>query len=67
MQDLALRVLVPVPRAVLAGGAAVAVTWWLLPAAGAVLLAALLVGGVLVPWLTVAAGARAERPGPGPR
>lgn len=60
-QDLPLRVLIPSAAALVAGGTAVAVTWWLLPAAGAVLLVALLVGGLLVPWLTVRAGASAQR------
>jgi thiol reductant ABC exporter CydC subunit len=61
VQDLALRVVLPVCTAVLAGGCSVLVTWWLLPAAGAVLLAALLAGATLVPWLTTATGARAEQ------
>ena len=67
MQDLPLRVLLPYGAALIAGGASVAVTWWLLPAAGAILLAALLTGAVLVPWATVAAGARAERETAGAR
>ncbi len=61
VQDLALRVVLPVTAAVLAGTASVVVTWWLLPAAGAVLLLALFAGATLVPWLAVATGGLAER------
>ena len=61
VQDLALRVILPVSSAVIAGGLSVIVTWWLLPAAGAVLLVVLVAGGTLVPWVTVSAGGRAER------
>ncbi len=61
VQDLALRVVLPLSSAVIAGGLAVLVTWWLLPTAGAVLLAALVAGGTLVPWVTVSTGGRAER------
>ena len=61
VQDLALRIILPVGVALISGGLSVLVTWWLLPAAGAVLLAALVAGATLVPWLTTTTGARAER------
>ncbi len=60
IQDLALRVALPVATAAIAGAVSVAVTWWLLPAAGVILLVALLLGATVVPWLTVVAGGRAE-------
>ncbi|MET0741497.1 MAG: thiol reductant ABC exporter subunit CydC, partial [Candidatus Nanopelagicales bacterium] len=61
VQEFAIRVVLPVTAAVLAGGVSVVVTWWLLPAAGAVLLTVLILGATLVPLLTVLVGARAER------
>ena len=61
VQDLSLRVLVPVMSGLFVGAASVALAAWLLPAAGAVLAVALLVGGVLVPWITLTAGARAAK------
>ena len=61
MQEFALRVVLPVVTAVLAGGVSVVVTWWLLPAAGAVLLTVLILGATVVPLVTVLAGGRAER------
>ncbi len=60
VQDLALRVVLPISTAVLAGGVSVAVTWWLLPAAGAVLAVVLLLGATVVPWVTAASGGLAE-------
>ncbi|MDQ1248594.1 MAG: Thiol reductant exporter subunit CydC [Actinomycetota bacterium] len=59
VQDLSLRVLVPALSGFLVAAGSVAVAFWLLPAAGAILAVALLVGGVVVPWLTLLAGARA--------
>lgn len=61
VQDLALRVALPVSTAVIAGGVSVLVTWWLLPAAGAVLLVVLVLGATVVPWLTAVSGRHAER------
>ncbi len=60
VQDLALRVWLPVTTAVVAGSVSVAVTWWLLPFAGMVLLVALVAGGLVVPWVTVMTGRRAQ-------
>ncbi len=60
VQDLALRVLLPATTAVVAGSVSVAVTWWLLPSAGLVLMVALLAGGLVVPWVTVTSGRRAQ-------
>ena len=59
VQDLSLRVLVPALSGLLVGAASVALAAWLLPGAGAVLAVALLVGGLVVPWITIWAGARA--------
>jgi thiol reductant ABC exporter CydC subunit len=59
VQDLSLRVLVPALSGFLVAAGSVAVAFWLLPAAGAILAVALLVGGLVVPWLTMLAGARA--------
>ena len=59
VQDLSLRVLVPALSGFLVAAGSVAVTFWLLPAAGAILAVALLVGGLVVPWLTMLTGARA--------
>ncbi len=58
--DLYLRVLLPYLSAVIVGAATVALAWWLLPAAGLLLLLALLIGGLLVPWLSAVIGSRAE-------
>lgn len=61
VQDLSLRVLVPTLSGLLVGAGSVALAVWLLPSAGAILAAALLVGGLVVPWITMRAGARAVR------
>lgn len=61
VQDLSLRVLVPTLSGLLVGAGSVALAVWLLPSAGAILAAALVVGGALVPWITMRAGARAVR------
>lgn len=61
VQDLSLRVLVPVVSGFLVGAGSVALAVWLLPSAGAILAVMLLVGGLLVPWLTARAGAAAAR------
>lgn len=61
VQDLSLRVLVPVVSGFLVGIGSVALAVWLLPSAGAILAIMLLVGGLLVPWLTARAGAAAAR------
>ena len=58
LQNLFLRGVTPPLVALLAGAIAVAVCAAWLPAAGAVLAAGLLVGGVVVPVLAVAAGRR---------
>ena len=60
-QDLYLRAMLPGITAALVGAGAVVLATSVLPAAGAVLLLALLVGGIVVPWLTTWAGRRAER------
>ncbi len=52
LQDVVLRVLLPVGVAALVGTATVAVLWAMLPAAGAVVLGALLLSATVVPWLT---------------
>lgn len=59
VQDLSLRVLVPVASGFLVGMGSVALAVWLLPSAGAVLAIMLVLGGVLVPWLTARAGSAA--------
>lgn len=59
VQDLSLRVLVPAMSGLFVGAASVALAAWLLPGAGAVLALALLVGGLVVPWITMSTGARA--------
>jgi len=60
-QDRLVRVLVPTAVAGVVGGAAVLLATGLLPVDGLVLLVALVVAGVVGPWLTARAGARAER------
>ena len=52
LQDLMLRVLPVFAIAPVVGVVTVGVVWLMLPAAGLILLLALLLGGVLVPWLT---------------
>ena len=59
--DLSLRVVLPFLAALLVGAGSVALAWWILPAAGLVLLVALLVGGLVIPAITLAAGVSAER------
>ncbi len=59
--NLQLRALLPMATAVIVGLGSVVLAFLLLPAAGAILLAALLVGGIGVPLLTLAAGARAQQ------
>lgn len=61
IQDRYLRVRLPFAIAVVVGTLAAAGAALLLPAAGLALAVALLVGGALVPWLTVSAAERAER------
>ena len=61
VQDLSLRVLVPVVSGFLVGVGSVGLAVWLLPSAGAVLAIMLLLGGLLVPWLTARAGAAAAQ------
>jgi ATP-binding cassette, subfamily C, bacterial CydC len=61
LQDLYLRALGPVAVALVAGAGSVLVALLMAPAAGAVLAAGLLVGGVVVPWLTRAAARAAGR------
>jgi thiol reductant ABC exporter CydC subunit len=61
LQELYLRVLPPYAVFVVAGSVSVAVVGWLVPAAGLALLVGFLVGGILVPAVAAAAGARAER------
>ena len=58
--DLQLRVVLPYLAALLVGIGSVALAWALLPAAGMILAAALLLGGVAVPMVTLAAGGAAE-------
>lgn len=60
-QDRHVRVLVPALSAMLAGLLAVAVATALLPAAGVVLACGLVVAGLLLPWLGVAATGWTER------
>lgn len=59
VQDLSLRVLVPALSGFLVAAGSVALAAFLLPSAGAILAIALIVGGAVVPWLVMAAGARA--------
>ncbi len=59
--DLIVRVIVPGIAGIAAGAMATIVGWSLVPAAGAALLALLVVGGLVVPWLTGALGSRAQR------
>jgi thiol reductant ABC exporter CydC subunit len=61
VQDLFLRVLLPVAVAVVVGAGAVGLAWSLLPAAGVVLLLALLLAGAVAPWLSAVVSRRAER------
>jgi ATP-binding cassette subfamily C protein CydC len=61
LQDLYLRALGPAAVALVAGAGSVLVALLMAPAAGAVLAAGLLVGGVVVPWLTRAAARAAGR------
>ena len=61
VQDLSLRVLVPVVSGLLVGMGSVALALWLLPSAGVVLAIMLLLGGLLVPWLTARAGSAAAQ------
>ena len=61
LQELYLRVLPPYAVFGVAGSVAVAVVGWLVPAAGLALLVGLVVGGIVVPAVAAAAGARAER------
>ncbi len=58
VQDLSLRVLVPGLSGFFVAAGSVALAAWLLPAAGAILAVALILGGVVVPWLTMLAGSR---------
>ena len=61
VQDLSLRVLVPAISAVLVVAGSVAIAVALLPLAGLILAIGLLLGGLLVPWVTMRAGAKAAR------
>nr|WP_205752438.1 thiol reductant ABC exporter subunit CydC [Cryptosporangium phraense] len=61
VQDRYLRVRLPVFVGAVVGALAVLGTGVLLPVAGVALAVALLVGGVLVPWVSVLTAARAER------
>ncbi len=61
VQDLSLRVLVPAISGFLVAAASVALAAWLLPSAGVILAIALLVGGLVVPWITIRTGARAAQ------
>ncbi len=61
MQNLFLRGITPALVAVVAGGISVVIAALYVPAAGAILASGLLVGGVCIPALAVAAGGRAER------
>lgn len=59
VQDLSLRVLVPALSGFLVAAGSVTLVAFLLPSAAAILAVALIVGGAVVPWLVMAAGARA--------
>jgi thiol reductant ABC exporter CydC subunit len=61
VQDLSLRVLIPALSGFAVAAGSVALATWLLPGAGAVLAIALLVGGLVVPWITLHAGSAAAR------
>ncbi|GAA0282647.1 hypothetical protein GCM10009539_83310 [Cryptosporangium japonicum] len=61
IQDRYLRIRLPFAIAVVVGVLSVLGAAVLLPAAGAALAVALLIGGVVVPWLTVRTAERAER------
>ena len=61
VQDVYVRVFVPIVAAVVVGGAAVVFTAVILPAAAMTLAAALLLGGVAVPCVVVAADRAATR------
>ena len=61
--DVVVRALVPIAVAVVLCVAAVITVGILVPAAGAVLAVALLIAGVVAPWLSASAAARAEADG----
>lgn len=61
VQDLSLRVLVPVMSGLVVALASVGLAAFLLPSAAVILAIALLVGGLAVPWLTMKAGSLAAR------
>ena len=60
LQDLIIRVVPPFGSALLVGSLTVVLMWWMLPAAGLILAVALLLGAVLVPWLTSKLARRRE-------
>lgn len=61
VQDLSLRVLIPALSGFAVAAGSVALATWLLPSAGAILAIALLIGGLVVPWITLRAGSAAAR------
>ncbi len=60
LQDLVIRVVPSFGSALLVGSLTVTLMWWLLPAAGIILAVALLLGALLVPWLTSVLARRRE-------
>jgi len=60
-QDLPLRVLVPYASGAIVSIMSVVLAFFILPAAGAVLLVSLLLAATVVPWITSASAAEAER------
>jgi thiol reductant ABC exporter CydC subunit len=61
VQDLYVRVLVPVAVAAVTAAAGVGLAWTLLPAAGVALAAGLVLAGIVAPWTSARLARRTER------
>ncbi|MEN9742009.1 MAG: hypothetical protein RIR66_965 [Actinomycetota bacterium] len=61
VQDLPLRVVLPITSGVLAASFAVGLSAWLLPSAGLVMLLTLLFAGLVIPLITAWSAAKSER------